>query len=129
MKCAGKNKRGEPCGMAPLTGSEWCFAHDPARGRDRAKARKKGGHNRRTPKVSQIDAEQVCLRTVEAVQELLEGAVADTLGQENSAQRSRTLGYLAGLALKALEVGELEQRMAALEQLVAQRRSAAEATT
>jgi len=35
--------------------------------------------------------------------------------QENSAQRSRTLISLALAALKALEVGELEERLAALE--------------
>ena len=94
--------------------SGWCFNHDPAKGRERAKARKKGGRNRQTPKAGG-EAQVVLLRSVGAVQELLEGAVADTLVQENSARRSRTIGYLAGLALKALEVGELEDRLAALE--------------
>ena len=66
---------------------------------------------------SHTEAAPRTLRTVGAVQEPMEGAVADTLLQENSAQRSRTIGYLAGLALKALEVGELEERLAALEAL------------
>ena len=55
------------------------------------------------------------LRDVASVQEVIEEAVRDTLAQPNSAQRSRALGYLAGIALKALEVGELEARLAALE--------------
>ena len=55
------------------------------------------------------------LRNVGSVQALIERAVGDTLVQENSAQRSRTLGYLAGMALRALEVGELEERLTALE--------------
>ena len=101
--------------------SGWCFNHDPAKGRERAQARKKGGRNRQTPKAG-ADAQVVLLRSVGAVQELLEGAVADTLLQENSAQRSRTIGYLAGLALKALEVGELEARLAALEVQQGERR-------
>jgi uncharacterized small protein (DUF1192 family) len=50
------------------------------------------------------------------VQALLEETVSTTLAQENTGQRSRTLGYLLGLALKALEVGELEERIAALEE-------------
>jgi hypothetical protein len=34
----------------------------------------------------------------------------------NSPQRSRTLGTLLGVALRALEVGEIEARLQALEQ-------------
>lgn len=47
MQCESKNKNGEPCGMA-AGASGWCFNHDPAEGRERAQARKKGGRNRQT---------------------------------------------------------------------------------
>ena len=39
-------------------------------------------------------------------------AVIDTLSLENSVARSRTLAYLGQTALKCLEVGELEDRLA-----------------
>ena len=39
----------------------------------------------------------------------------DTLGLENSVSRARTLAYLAMAAIKLLDVGELEQRLTALE--------------
>jgi hypothetical protein len=57
----------------------------------------------------------------------LEIAVLDTLSQENSLSRSRTLAYLVQMALKTLEVGNLEERLEALEsalgpRLVAKRR-------
>jgi len=55
------------------------------------------------------------LRNPEEVLALLEEVLAHTRLQENSAQRSRTLISLALAALKALEVGELEERLAALE--------------
>ena len=45
------------------------------------------------------------------MQGIIEGAIIDTLVLENSVQRSRTLGYLAQIALKALEVGELQERI------------------
>jgi hypothetical protein len=53
--------------------------------------------------------------------------VLDTLSQENSLSRSRTLAYLVQMALKTLEVGNLEERLEALEcalgpRLVAKRR-------
>ena len=41
---------------------------------------------------------------------------------ENSVQRSRTLAYLAQTALKSLEVGEVQDRLAVLEESVLGRR-------
>ena len=58
------------------------------------------------------------LRSVDAIQVELERTVFDTLQQSNSAQRNRTLGYLLGPALRALEVGEIESRLEALEAIV-----------
>ncbi len=55
------------------------------------------------------------IETVADVMGLLRRAVADTLMLERSLGRARTVGYLAGIMLKALEVGELEERIAALE--------------
>jgi hypothetical protein len=65
------------------------------------------------------------LRDVPAIQSLLERAVQDCLGLDNGVQRSRTLGYLAGLALNALSVGDFEARLQALEQAAAQSRRSA----
>jgi hypothetical protein len=55
------------------------------------------------------------LDSVPKVRRLLEIAVLDTLSLENSVARSRTLAYLAQVALKTLEVGEFEARLEALE--------------
>ncbi|MFC1575654.1 hypothetical protein ACFL5A_03275 [Gemmatimonadota bacterium] len=41
--------------------------------------------------------------------------MVDTLALENSARRSRTVGYLVGIALKLQEVAEIKQRLEALE--------------
>jgi hypothetical protein len=46
---------------------------------------------------------------------LIERALLHEVTLENSHSRNRTIGYLALVALKALEVGEFEQRLAALE--------------
>jgi uncharacterized small protein (DUF1192 family) len=117
--CRGETRDGSPCGMARLSGSEFCFAHDPRRGRDRAEARVKGGRNRRTAHGAAPPGMAPSLRSVDAIQGELERAVFDTLLMANSSQRNRTLGYLLGFALRALEVGELEARIAALESMVA----------
>jgi aromatic ring-opening dioxygenase catalytic subunit (LigB family) len=49
------------------------------------------------------------------IRRLLEVAVFDTLGLENSIARSRTLAYLAMTAIKLLDAGEFEHRLEALE--------------
>jgi len=59
--------------------------------------------------------------TVTDFRRLLEVAVIDTLSLENSVARSRTLAYLGHTALKCLEVGELEDRLALLEGAVKSR--------
>jgi len=48
-------------------------------------------------------------------------AVLDTLSLDNSIARARTLAYLAQTALKALQLGEMEERLAALEGAVLDR--------
>ena len=117
-RCREPKKDGSPCGMAPLAGSAYCFTHDPRRGRERAKARLRGGRNRRTAHGAPPPKSAPELRSVDAIQQQLERGVMDTLVMPNSSQRNRTLGYLLGIALRALEVGEIEERLAALESLV-----------
>ena len=113
-RCQAQTKRGKPCGAKPAVGKSYCAFHDPARAAAQAQARKRGGHNRQTVKAAGVSG-PASLRTSGDVLALLEEVLADTRKQENSAQRSRTLISLALAALKALEVGELEERLEALE--------------
>lgn len=111
--CQAKNKRGKPCGGFAITGSKYCFAHDPSQARKRAKARKQGGINRKTPKRT-LNYPGEISKTKDVVP-WVNAALEDTWAQENSSQRSRTIGYLLGVAMKALEVGELEERLDEIE--------------
>jgi hypothetical protein len=113
--CVARNARGQPCQMPPLQDSDRCFAHDPKGGAARAKARKRGGRHRRAGLAIDAPAEAPGLRDVGAIQEQLEAALFNALRLENSNSRSRTVGYLLQIGLKALEVGELEARLSALE--------------
>ena len=133
--CTERRKDGNPCGMPPLADSEFCFAHDPRNRREAQAARRKGGvarqinqRGRAAKNTGEKSGEKSgnpppLLRSVTDIQEVLEQAVGDVLALENSALRSRTLGYLSQIALRALEVGDLEARLNALEsQLSAQPR-------
>jgi hypothetical protein len=115
QKCKAKRRDGTPCPNA-ASESGYCFTHDPARGAERAAARKRGGQRRRVPKVADTSTVQTPIRDMSGVLAILDVATLDTLAQENSAQRSRALVGVAMAYLKALEVGEMEERLETIEQ-------------
>ena len=113
--CKFRKEDGEPCRAPPLQDGEFCFWHSPEHAEEVAEARRLGGLRRRRERAVSGAYEFEGLNTVQEVRRLLEIAVLDTLSLENSVARSRTLAYLAQVALKALEVGEMEERLEALE--------------
>jgi hypothetical protein len=113
--------------MAPLKGSDWCWNHDPEKAQERTEARVRGGSRTRTTGTvlstpEPADRLPLELRDMPAVQGALDLVWRDTLRQENSGQRSRTLVTILLAAMKALEVGEYEERIQALEQAAQQQR-------
>jgi hypothetical protein len=115
--CRFQKDNGEPCRATPMRGEEYCFWHHPEHAEEAAEARRLGGLRRRRERVTQGAYDFAGLQSVADIRRLLEIAVVDTLGLESSIARSRALAYLAQMALKALEVGELEERVRALEQV------------
>ena len=96
---------------------EFCFWHSPEHAEEAAEARRLGGLRRRKERITEGAYDFEGLESVTQIRRLLEVAAVDTLALENSVARSRTLAYLSQVALKALEVGELEERVRALEEV------------
>ncbi len=117
-QCAYKKEGGQTCRAAPLKDGDYCLMHSPEHAEEMAEARRLGGLRRRREVAISGAFDFVGLQTVGDIRRLLEVAVLDTLGLENSISRARTLAYLATTAIKLLEVGELEQRLASLEAAV-----------
>ena len=113
--CKAIKEDGSRCQAAPLQDSDFCLFHSPDHAKEAAEARRLGGLRRRKEKTVAGAYDIDGLNDVPKIRRLLEIAVFDTLALENSVARSRTLAYLAQIALKALEVGELETRLEALE--------------
>ena len=116
--CWATKPDGTPCRAAPLTEGDYCLMHSPEHAEEVQEARRLGGLRRRREVTVQGAYERDGLRSVDGLLRVLEIAVLDTLGLDNSVARARTLGYLVGVGLKALEVGELEARLGALEAAV-----------
>ena len=117
-QCTFHAPSGEPCKAAPLRDSEFCLMHSPEHAQEVQAARRLGGLRRKREATVSVAYDFAGLETVAGIRRLIHVAVIDTIGMENSISRNRTLAYLAQVALRTLEVGDIEGRIAALEQLV-----------
>lgn len=113
---------GEPCNAAASEGG-FCFAHDAERGQERAAARRKGGLNRATPHAADAALVTKEPRTINDAMTILDYALRESLALSNSIQRGRLLVSIAHGFIEALKVGEIEQRLEAVEHALRLRRA------
>lgn len=115
-QCEGTTKSGQPCRGYAIEGSRYCFAHDPARAADRARAHAAGGKARHGRKLATVaDLGNVDLGTTEAALEAIGAALRATLELENTVARNRCIGFLATAILDALRITDLDSRITAIE--------------
>ena len=113
--CQAVKEDGSRCEAPPLVDEEFCFWHSPEHTEEVAEAGRLGGLRRRREKTVAAAYDLEGLDTIQQVRRLLQIAVMDTLGLENSIARSRVLAYLAQVAIKTVEAGAFQERLAALE--------------
>jgi hypothetical protein len=123
--CKGLKEDGGRCQAPPLLDGDFCLMHSPEHAEEVQEARRLGGLRRRKEKITSDAYDFEGLSDVGQVRRLLEIAALDALGLENSVARSRTLAYLAQVSVKLLEVGELAERIEALERIVGPRKEKA----
>jgi hypothetical protein len=120
-RCKATKADGTRCAARPLTGSDFCFFHDPQASAARTAARKAGGQERsRRAAVLPVDTPALPLASVGDVVGLLATTINEVRRGELDPKVSNAIGYLAGLLLRALEQGDLEARLAALETVIRQ---------
>jgi hypothetical protein len=89
--------------------------HDPEHAEEVAEARKLGGLCKRR-EAALIGAYDIGgLDSLAVLERVLEIALLNNLGLDNSLNQSRTLGYLVGIGTKLRQEGETEERLRALE--------------
>ncbi|MDQ3636213.1 MAG: DUF5763 domain-containing protein [Acidobacteriota bacterium] len=113
-QCQAKTKSGKSC-QASASGNGFCFTHDATKGKERAIARRNGGLKRITPSVADKSLVPKQTRTITGVMTILDYALQESLELNNSIQRGRLLVSIAHGYIEALKVGELEQRLEAVE--------------
>ena len=113
--CTAVRADGRPCRATKLRDEEFCFFHSPETAEEAAEARRLGGLHRRKKKSVAAIYGFAGLRTITDSQALLETAAIETLAIENSINRNRTLATFVATAAKLIELGDLADRVAALE--------------
>jgi hypothetical protein len=117
MNCKAKTKGGSPCRMKAIQGQRYCFTHDPEQAQARAKARKLGGERNRTPHGGSAAELPSKIRTMDDLRAVYDYTLAEIIPMENSIPRARLLLAIVEQGIKLFEVGEIEQRLAALESM------------
>lgn len=106
---------GRICRAPLLRDGTYCFWHEPAKAEEAQEARRLGGLRRRREQTLAGAFDLSGLDSVASIRRIIEIALLDVVGLENSIARARVLIAGALAAAKLLETGELEARLAALE--------------
>ncbi|MCA1625455.1 MAG: hypothetical protein LC768_09795 [Acidobacteria bacterium] len=113
-QCKAENRRGEQC-KAFAGESGVCFMHDATKGKERAIARRNGGLATKQPHYADASVLPLTIRNSASVLIVLDYALQESVGLDNSIQRGRLLVSIAHGYIEALKVGEMEQRLEAVE--------------
>src|SRR5262249_43448899 len=115
-KCDVYKKDGNKCTADAQTGKDVCVFHDPAKATEVRRARRAGGRRRsQGAAVLHRQTPDHPLRNTIEVSELLAASINQVRRGELDPRVANSLGYLAGVLLRSLEQGPLEERMARLE--------------
>lgn len=114
--CNHVKPEGSRCKAPVLPGKPLCAFHDPDLAAKRAEGRKRGGQVRSRPAaVLPATTPDAALATVSDVAAFLGATVNQVRRGELDPKVGNCLGVLCGQLLKAIEGGEHERRLAALE--------------
>jgi hypothetical protein len=112
-RCKGTRKDGEPCQAYAVSWSDYCMAHDPSLARSRQEWRRAGGARRAeeyrvVEQISRLKRPQDVRQMLAVTAERLERGEID-------AKTANAIGRVASLLLKAMELSDIDDRLARWE--------------
>jgi hypothetical protein len=115
--CQGVRPGGGRCDARRITGSSYCFFHDPEMEVERKAAQSAGGQKNKlavlpnsTPDAKLDSAEDAIKLIGETINQVLRGEIDPKIGN--------TVGYLSGLLVRVQRDVETERRLASLESAI-----------
>jgi hypothetical protein len=114
QQCKANNKNGGRC-KAFANESGFCFMHDDDRSKERALARRAGGLATKKPHFADAELLPDSIRKIDDVFAVLNYTLRETVGLDNSIPRGRLLVSIVHGFIEAFKVGEIENRLEAVE--------------
>lgn len=100
------------CKAEAIKGDVFCFWHSDKTKDKREKAISEGGQS---PKRNYGREDEISISNTSDVLKLIEQTINDLRGNKTSTRIANALGYLAGIALKTIEQGDIQKRLEVLE--------------
>jgi hypothetical protein len=113
-QCSHKKPDGNNCKANATARSGLCFFHDPGRAAERREAQRVGGLRNKAVSLS-TDTPDCNLKNAGDVIALLGATINQVRRGQVDPRIANTIGYLSATLLKAQELGNIEQRVSALE--------------
>lgn len=118
MICRGTTTNETNCKANAMSGSKYCFTHNPATRKQHQAATRKGG----SVSPYAMDTTTLPARNLSTIHDVAE-MLADTINRVRTVnkdgsmdiQRANAIGHLAGKLIEARKVADLEARLAKLE--------------
>jgi hypothetical protein len=115
--CQAETKAGTTCRAAALPDSDFCFFHDPEHEAERREAQSAGGRQSRIKTLPE-DSPAVKVENCRDVVALVSETINQVRRGQVDPRVANAVGYLLNIALKAVEQGDVERRLAELEAAV-----------
>ena len=118
-KCHFRKKNGKSCGADAQIEKDLCVFHDPAKAADGRRARRAGGINRSQSTIRlPPQTPDIPLRTTGDISRLLAESINQVRRGQLDVRAANTVGFLAGILLKALEQSRVEDGLTHLEAIL-----------
>jgi len=117
MKCIYIKEDGGQCNAFAMEGSQYCYLHNPNISPEEKRINQTKGGKSNTIKVN-ASLPLVKVKTPQDVAGLLEMTINEVRSGELDPRIANTIGYLTGHLIKAIEVGEVEKRINAIEEAI-----------
>lgn len=115
-RCKANRADGNPCQADAAEGQDLCTFHEPSAAERCAEGRREGGRQRSLRKATlPEDTPGIQIRSAREVCSLLSDTINHVRTGRLDPRVANAVGYLASVMIRAFEVGELEERLAALE--------------
>jgi len=124
-KCSALKDDGSSCNSPSQVDGVFCFFHDPNQKQKRKESQSRGGAPK-SLKSLHINCNFSSISTPQEIINILTDTIHHVRTGQLDPRIANCVGYLSGIALKAIEQGKTEERIEALEAAVKNNKSKAE---